>query len=235
MDLYLIDSLASSGKSPFHMASALSKLFFVAAVIFAVLVSNDSTTILAIFILLIVLISLFGLPTTKLLFMTSYMVIFAALFAFSGLDAFGATPATIILKASTAALALLTLFATTKYFDIFAVLAKFLPRLVADVLFVTYRSFFILLKELSNLLMALRIRGGLEPRRFIRNLKNLGGILGTLLIHAMDMSARSSNILNIRGYRGGITHYGSKRKLTPHDLLPILLGAGIIIWVATLR
>ncbi len=183
---------------------------------------------LFLFILLSLLAALLGLPVLKLIFMTGYLAIFAAIFALSGMSVLQVEPWVIILKAVTAAFGLLILFSTTNYFEIFAALALFLPRLILDVLFTTYRSFFILLKELNDLLIALKVRGGLAPKRFINNLKNLGSILGTLLIHALDMSSRSSSILKIRGYRGGIAHHHSKRGATFHDILPILLGLGIM-------
>ncbi|MDI6799929.1 MAG: energy-coupling factor transporter transmembrane component T [Actinomycetota bacterium] len=235
MELYLIDSLASSGKSPFHRASAPSKIFFAASVVFAVIILNELAQLVSLLLLLIFLISALKLPTIKLLFMTSYMAIFAAIFALSQINVSFVQPLVIISKAVAAALGLLILFATTNYFDIFGAMAKFMPKLVADALFMTYRSFFILLKELNDLMTSLKIRGGLTPKRLLFNLKNLGSILGTLLIHAIDMSSRSSSILNIRGYHGGITHHGLKKKPSAYDLFPLLLGAGLFLGAITLR
>lgn len=235
MELYLIDSLASSGRSRFHLASPKSKLFFAASVIFSAITSNSTNLTLALFVTLIALMSFLRLPTLRLLLMTSYLAIFAAIFALSRPSAFSMESFALILKAVTAALSLLILFSTTNYFDIFGLLAKFLPPLITDVLFLTYRSFFVLLKELNDLLMAMRIRGGLLPGRIVSNLKNLGSILGTLLIHALDMSVRSSDILNIRGYRGGISHQTLKKGLSRHDALPLMLGFGIILGALILR
>jgi len=60
-----------------------------------------------------------------------------------------------------AALAMVLLIGTTSYPQLFAVLGRVLPRVVADALLMTYRTFFMLLEAMDHLITALRLRGGL--------------------------------------------------------------------------
>ncbi|HDP70391.1 MAG TPA: hypothetical protein ENN38_06250 [Actinobacteria bacterium] len=231
MDLYFIDSLASSGKSFFHKASAISKMFFSASVIFAIMLSKNPVFLGILLLFLLLFLKLLRQPVFKIFAMTFYVAVFAIIYALSQISGPPVWPFMIVLKAITAALSILTLLTTTNYFEVFAVFGKFLPKLIADGLFMTYRSFFILLKVLNNLITAVKVKGGFSPCKIFSNLRNMGGVLGTLFIHAMDSSTRNSEILTIRGYRGGLARYRGLRKLSKYDFIPFLLG-GVIFAVA---
>lgn len=226
-----MDYLATSRDSFFHRASAISKMFFSATIIVAIVVSNSPFFLGALLFFLIFLLKLLGQPVLKILGMTLYVAVFAIIFAISQVAGPSLWPLVIVLKAITAALSVLTLLTTTNYFDIFAVFSRFLPKLIADSLFMTYRSFFILLRELSNSITAIKVKGGLSPRKMVANLRNLGGVLGVLLINAIDLSSRSSKILAIRGYKGGISKRGVLRGASRYDLVPLMLGTTTLLGV----
>jgi cobalt/nickel transport system permease protein len=132
----------------------------------------------------------------------AYPTIFALFFAASQWNGSLLGPATILLKALTAAQAMVLLVTTTPYPDIFAAIGRVMPRLLADGLFLTYRSFFLLLREMGRTVTALRLRGGLKQGSHISNAANMARALGMLLVRAMDLSERLYAVLRVRGYRG---------------------------------
>lgn len=231
MDLYFIDYLASSGHSFFHKASAVPKMIFSMSIIIAIIMSNRPSFLAFLLLFLLLLLKILRQPVLKILAMTFYVAVFAIIFAVSQISGSFLWPLTIILKAVTAALSVLIVLTTTNYFDIFAVLARFFPKLIADSLFMTYRSFFILLKELKNLIMTVKVKGGLSPRKIFTNLKSLGNILGALFIRAVDLSSRSSEILAIRGYKGGMAKYRSLRRFSKYDFAPLILSVVALLGV----
>jgi cobalt/nickel transport system permease protein len=111
---------------------------------------------------------------------------------------------TIILKALTLSLSTLVLLVFTSVYRILAVLADFLPPLLVSSLWLTYKSLFILNKNLVSLLAAWHFRGGLSIKKPLSSLKNLGFGLGFLLIKSLDMAEKEYEALMLRGYNGRI-------------------------------
>ena len=138
----------------------------------------------------------------------------------------------ILLKSLTAAQAMVLLISTTPYPDVFAAVGRVLPRLVADGLFLTYHSLFLLLEELGHMLTALRLRGGLRRDRPISSAGNMARSLGMLLIRAIDLAERLYQILTIRGYRGRITTTARWRAVGRADVLPLAAAAVLLAFSA---
>jgi len=225
LDIAAIDHWANNRTSPLHRASALGKGLAVALVIAAVVVAWSPFLLLAIFFVLLAGVFVSGLPVRSLVGLAAYPTIFAALFALSRWDGTWATPALVLLKSLTAAQAMVLLIATTPYPDVFAPLGRLLPRLVADGLFITYRSLFLLLEELGHVLTALRLRGALRRDRPIASGANVARSLGMLLIRAIDLSERLYDVLRLRGYRGRIVPTGRWHAVSRSDALPLAVGA----------
>lgn len=225
MDIAAIDHWANNGTSPLHRASALSKGLAVALVIAAVVVAWSPFLLLAIFFVLLAGVFVTRLPARSLVGLAAYPTIFAALFALSRWDGTWTTPALVLLKSLTAAQAMVLLIATTPYPDVFAPLGRLLPRLVADGLFITYRSLFLLLEELGHVLTALRLRGGLRRDRPVSSGANVARSLGMLLIRAIDLSERLYDVLRLRGYSGRIVPTGRWHAISRSDALPLAVGA----------
>jgi energy-coupling factor transporter transmembrane protein EcfT len=81
---------------------------------------------------------------------------------------------------------------------------------------------------MGNLLRALRIRGGLSPRRYIKNISNFASGIGLLLIRGFDLSERFYGVMQVRGYSGKIAEEERKRKLGHEDIFPIAVGLFIL-------
>jgi cobalt/nickel transport system permease protein len=224
MDIYLIDYWAQSGQSRWHQASALAKMIGTALTIAAVVLSGDIFVLVAIYLLLAAVLAGTRLDTRRILLIAAYPGLFAVLFALSRWDGDWLTPATIIAKALTAALATVLLIVTTPYPDIFAALQRVFPPLVGDALFLTYRAFFLTLESMGHLLTALRLRGGLVPGHYLSNGRNIASSLGLLLINSLDMSQRLYDVLSVRGYNGRLAGSDRWRRLSPGDWPPIGLG-----------
>ena len=224
MDIYLIDYWAQSGQSRWHQASALAKIIGTALTIAAVVLSGDVFVLVAIYLLLAAVVAGPRLDTRRILLIAAYPGLFAVLFALSRWDGDWLTPATIMAKALTAALATVLLIVTTPYPDVFAALQRVLPRLVGDALFLTYRAFFLTLESMDHLLTALRLRGGLVPGHYLTNARNIASSLGLLLINSLDMSQRLYDVLAVRGYSGRLAGSDRWRRLSPYDWPPIGLG-----------
>ncbi len=232
MDIGTIDFWAINGRSPLHRASALSKLVAAALLIAAVIATDDLFVLISIYLVAVAAIVLAGLPVVRVLALAAYPAIFALLFAISRWSGSLLDPLIVLLKALAAAAIMVALITTTPYPQLFALLRYLLPGLVADALFLTYRSIFILLGVLDDLLMALRLRGGLTRHRYLGNLRNLAAGLGLLLVRAIAYSEQLYDVLRLRGYSGRLAAGTPWRRPRRADLLP--LSAGVLILGAVL-
>ncbi len=223
MELAQIDLWATSGKSAWHRASALGKLFATILLIAAVVISNDWRVLLAIYFALLLAIASARLPVFKIALIGAYPAIFTILFALSQTGGWNVT-LLILARALTAALAMLLLIATTPYVEIFAALSRLLPSLLADGLLVTYRSFFILLETFGRLLVSLRLRGAYSRWKW-KGFQELAEIVGVTFLHALDLAEHSHAVLRLRGYAGRIPSSDRWRRVNANDLLPVALGA----------
>ena len=228
MDIGIIDYFANSGKSLLHRASPLYKIISTVFVLSSIVITNDFIVLLSIYLMLASLVILTRLPFLKIISIAAYPAIFAVLFAISSRNEDWIIPATIILKALCAALAMVILIVTTPYPRVFSSISPFLPRVILEGLYLTYRSLFILLELMGNLLRALRIRGGLSPKRYIKNISNFASGIGLLLIRGFDLSERLYGVMQVRGYSGKIADEEGKRKLSQKDIFPIAVGLFIL-------
>ncbi len=224
MDIYLIDYWAQSGRSRWHQASALAKISGTALTIAAVVLSGDIFVLIAIYVLLAAVVVGTRLSTRRILLLAAYPGLFAVLFALSRWDGDWLTPATIIAKALTAALATVLLIVTTPYPDVFAAFQRVFPPLVGDALFLTYRAIFLTLESMGHLLTALRLRGGLVSGHYLSNARNIASSLGLLLVNSLDLSQRLYDVLSVRGYTGRLAGSERWRRLSRGDWPPIGLG-----------
>lgn len=229
MDISAIDYWANSGTSRLHSASAVSKGAAALAFVASVVITNSPFLLAALYLLLLAGVFTSRLPATKLVAIALYPTIFALLFAVSQWHGDLTRPATILLKALTAAQAMVLLITTTPYPDIFAAVGRAMPRLLSDGLFLTYRSFFLLLKEMGRAMTALRLRGGLRKGDYLGNARNVARALGMLLVRAIDLSERLYAVLRVRGYRGRLEAGTRWRTLTRHDILPALAGGAALL------
>ncbi len=235
MDVALIDYWALHGGGPYHRASAGAKMLATALVIAAVLIAGDVVTLTIIYLLLAGVTATSRLPMGKVLLIAAYPATFGVLFALSRWDGTLAAPATIILRAMDAGLATVLLIVTTPYSEIFRVLRLAIPSPYSDALFLTYRSLFLLLRLVSELLIALRIRGGFVRWRYLRTVRNIGQGLGHIVVHAIALTERFYQVLRVRGYSGAWASPVRGKPITVLDLVPVAVGTGIFFIAFILR
>lgn len=228
IDVARIDFWAASGSGAFHQASIPSKLIFTSCVVAAAVLSRSVQSLCAVYILLLVVAGAARLPVLRITFLSFYAAIFAAIYGLSLRNVDPAVYGLVILKAITPALAVLMLIVSTPYPRLFSLISAVLPELVAAGLFMTYRTFFILLDMMNNFLVALRLRGGLVPGSVIKSVANIPRGIGMLLVLAVERSSRLYAVMAVRGYNGSMAEKESAA-LTRHDWLP--LAAGVIILI----
>jgi len=225
LDIAALDRWAVQGKSRLHMASPPGKIVATLLFVACVAVARDVLTLLTLYIALSALVVIARLPLRRTWMIAAYPALFAVLFAFSQWNGQWATPVVIVLKAMDAGLTMVLLIGTTPYPQLFAVIGRALPRVVADALLMTYRTFFMLLESMDHLITALRLRGGLLRGRPMRTIRNLSVALGVLLVRSFDLGQRLYEALTLRGYAGRFPAGGNWKKLVPaYDVLPVVVG-----------
>jgi len=227
LDIGVIDHFANNGESYLHRASTIYKMIFVGFVLASIVISDDLILLASIYLTLSALAISTRLPFLRIISIAAYPAIFALLFAIASWNGSWIRSGVIVFKALSAALSMVLLIVTTPYPSVFASLSPFLPKIVVEGLFLTYRSLFILLELMENLIRALRVRGGLSPRRYIKNIANFSSGIGLLLIRGFDLAQGFYGVMRIRGYSGEIAEV-KKKSFSRIDLITI--AAGIFIF-----
>ena len=229
-----IDYLAATPRSPWHAASALSKLLLAGTLVLLAVLTPSRTLLGALFLLALGLGLTGRLPVRLLAVAAGYPLLFVTLFVLAHWDGTWTTPARIVLRPLTCSLTAVWLMGTTPYPDVFAPLTRVLPRGVGDALFLVYRALFDLLGRLERLWRALKLRGGTQgsPRR---RLATAGEGLGTLVLYGFERSQRVYAALQLRGRAGricGCRHYteGGAADLLVALAGAIAIGASVALW-----
>lgn len=233
MDIAFVDFVATHGDSFLHRSSIIAKLFLLLSLIISAMLANRLLQFVPLIILLFIGYLSAGIPLRKVCHYALYPAFFSLIFAFFKFTSSFALGLIVISKAITVALALLLFILTTPYPELFGILSRFLPSILVDGMFFTYRILFILLRQVKNLLTNVRLKGGYHPWRLFFNLRNLAGAIGVIFIHAFDLSERMHQVLMVRGY-GGQIKLDYQHKFHQIDLLICVLGIGINILVVIL-
>ncbi|MEM3062613.1 MAG: energy-coupling factor transporter transmembrane component T [Nitrososphaerota archaeon] len=224
--IYLIDYYSNLGKSSIHKLTIISKVIFFFCILFSIILSKTFSHLFFILFLIIFLIVLAQLPFLKILKWSLYPTFFAFLFAVSQIN-YGLLPFQTMLRALNAALLMLFMICTTPYPTLFNLIGRLSPFL-ASVFFMTYRYFFLIISEIQTKIKLMRIRGGYAGGIFMI-LKNLGQVIGHILIHFVEKSERLYNLMLIRGYRGKMF---SKISYQFRILDLLFVMAGILIFLS---
>lgn len=199
MHIDSVDVAATLGDTPLHHVSPKTKLTAFALVLAAVIVNQNVLVVAAIALALLALAIGTRQPLRRLLPLAVYPTLFAAIFAFASAPDI-LTAALFVLRAFSAALAAVMVAFTTPYPQIFAPLQAITPTIVGDAMLMTYRSMFLLLGKLSNLLRAAKLRAGLAGRSPLRSAKATTQALGGLLLYSFDLAQRDYDVMRLRGY-----------------------------------
>jgi len=229
-----MDLIASAGRSPWHRASAISKLALAVLVVLLAVFSPSLALLGVLFGVASVLALTARVPMRLLLVAMGYPIVFALLFVLARWDGTWATPARTLLRPVTSSLAVLWLMGSTPYPDVFAPLTRVLPRGVGDGLFLTYRALFELLGRTEGLWRAIRLRGGTEGSARQR-LSRAGEGLGTLVLYGFERSQRFYATMQLRGHSGricGCRHYaeGSAADLLAAAAGAVVLTSTFVLW-----
>lgn len=224
MDVATVDLWATAGRSYLHRASPVAKVLAAALGLAGVIVVQNVLVVLTLYVVALAAARRSGLPLRAYAAASLYPGVFALLFAVAQYNGDLVVPATTIAKAVTAAAIVVLLIATTPYPRLFAVFRLVLPPLIVDVLYMTYRSVFIVLGILGQVLTAVRLRGGLLGRNAGLRLRNLAAALGVGAIHSLDVGERTYAVMRVRGYSGRIS--GETAGGLRLGDLPLLLAAG---------
>lgn len=201
MHIGRIDESATRGDSWLHRVSPVSKLVAFALVLGAAISTWNALVVGSLALALVAIAASARLRGRLVLSLAGYPALFAAVFAFSAATSL-LGGVTIVLKAVTAALAAVIVILTTPYPYVFAPIQRIVPAIVGDALLMTYRSLFLLLEKLGNLITASRLRAGLRAGHPVRSARATTRALGGLLIYSFDLSQRSYDIMRMRGYEG---------------------------------
>ena len=229
-----LDFHASAGTTPWHRASAVGKLVLAAGLIGVAIAAPSLSLLLAVHALAWGLVLASGLPARVIAGAAGYPLVFSALFVVTLWDGSAATPLRLLLRPLTASLTAVWLVGTTPYPDVFAPLARVLPRSTGDGLFLTYRALFTLLGRAERLWRALHLRGGLAgpPRR---RLALAGESLGTLVVHGFERSERLYATMQLRGHSGricGCRHWAevSRADVGVAAAAAALIALAVLLW-----
>ncbi len=226
IDVARIDYWAASGSGAFHRASVFGKLIFVALVVSAAVLSRHVLALAAGYAFLLVVAAAARLPFRRIAVLSFYAAIFAALYAVSlrgvPLSVYGL----VVFKAVTPALAVLMLIVSTPYPRLFSLASAVLPELLSAGLFMTYRTFFILLDMMNNFIISLRLRAGLARGSIVKTVVNIPRGIAMLLVVAVERSSRLYAVMTVRGYNGSMAEK-ERGTLTGQDWLPI--GTGLLV------
>jgi len=232
MDVAIIDYYANHGKSFLHKAKAFWKIIFAALIIASIIITIEFYLLLGIYIALVTITIWTKLPVTKILIIAAYPAIFALIFALAMWNGSWLKAGVIILKALSAALTMVILIVTTPYPDVFNAIRPIVPKIIAEGLFVTYRSVFILLELTDDLIKGLKVRGGITRRKYISNVKNFSSGIGLLIVRGFDYSEKFYGVMNVRGYGGKISSENTKTGINRNDIIALIIG--ILIFAISL-
>lgn len=201
MDVRRIDLIATTGTSPLHGASAVTKLIAFAFVLAAIVVQQNLFVVLACALALSAVVIAARLPLRAVFGLAAYPGLFALVFAFAAApDAL--TGALFVTRAVAASLGAVILLFVTPYPQIFAPLQSVLPEVLGDALLMTYRSLFLLAEKFERLRRAIRLRSGLSHGHPLRAARATAAAFGSLVLYAFDLSQREYDIMRLRGYQG---------------------------------
>jgi cobalt/nickel transport system permease protein len=218
-----LDFLASSGRTPWHRASAVSKLALAAVAVALAVFAPGLPLQGALFVAALALAASSRLPVRLLAAAVGSPVLFTALFVALRWDGTWQGPLAIALRPLAATLFVLWLVGTTPYPDLFAPLARVLPRSVGDGLFLTYRALFELLARTLRLFRAFHLRGAESiPAR--RRLPLAGDGLATLVLYSFERSQRMYSTMLVRGHSGRVCGCRHWAEGTRADLWVALAG-----------
>ncbi len=221
MRLAAVDEMAITGNGWLHQRSSLGKLLMSLIILIGIMGSRAIWQLLGWLLLLVVVARIGNLPVSQLLTVSLYPSIFSLPFALGRLSVSPAAAATIPLRAVASALVLLMLIASTPYPQMLNLLSRFCPPLLVDALFMTYRTFFIIMSNVEQLFLNMRLRGALTWRNPGWSFMAVANGLALTFVQTIAMSERLYQTYSLRGYNGRLILNGYNDRVRANELLMI--------------
>ena len=229
-----IDFLASAGRSPWHRASALTKLLLTGLYVALAVVTPSWGVLAVLLVTALALCASAQVPGRLMLAAVTTPFLFSLIFVSAHFRTDWDDPLILFARPIVASLTAVWLVSTTPYPDLFAPLSRVLPRGIGDSLFLTYRAVFALLARVARMWTALRLRGALA-RPVNQRFPLLGEAVGTVVLSGFDRSQRLYQVMQMRGHSGrvcGCRHY---LELTRDDFWVFLgmvwaCAASMLLW-----
>jgi len=219
-----LDLMANAGATPWHRASAITKLVLAAAIVVLILTTRSFALLAALFAVAWALVLSCRMPWRVVAAAATYPLFVSALFVIATWGGPLRSQLALVMRPVTASLTVLWLIGTTPYPDLFAPLSRVLPRHLGDGLFLTYRALFELLGRAERLFRAVRMRGG-NAGPPARRLETAGEGLATLVLYGFERSQRVYATMMLRGHSGRICGCRHWAEVGPADLWVALAGA----------
>ncbi|KJS22715.1 MAG: hypothetical protein VR72_04050 [Clostridiaceae bacterium BRH_c20a] len=116
---------------------------------------------------------------------------------------------------------IIVLFGTSSFTEnIKAMRSLGLPVIFTDMMTFTYRYFFEISKDLSNMSHSMSLRG-FKPKSY-KGISTLASMTGTIFVRSFDQSERVFSAMTIRGYGQAIA-FKNNSKIYPRDIALLLM------------
>lgn len=222
-DFRLVTFYAESGHSYAHRASPWTKAPVLGIMVLFVIIATDLYLLVALFAIALAFYASARLPlrllmgwfTLPVLFVVTITIMFMftepgrqlASVSFLGVHiALTDNGVLLLVKLLLRALAVvafsLAVFMTTKYSYIAYIATKTLPRALANIFLLSYRFTFETSDEISDVLDAMRARGGDLVRSATRQARMFAGIFGMSFVHAFERAEKIAKAMEARGFTG---------------------------------
>ncbi len=234
MRLAVVDEIAITGHGWLHQRSTPAKVIMSLAILIGIMGSRAIWQLLTWLLLLLILAGISHLPVSQLLVISLYPSIFSLPFALGRLSVSLAAAVSIPLRAVASALVLLMLIATTPYPKMLNLLSRFCPPLLVDGLFMTYRTFFIIMSNVEQLFLNMRLRGALTWRNPGWSFVAAANGLALTFVQTIAMSERLYQTYSLRGYQGHLILSGYDDRVRANEAVLIgLLALAVVgvIWL----
>ncbi|HMA04392.1 MAG TPA: CbiQ family ECF transporter T component [Methanomicrobiales archaeon] len=222
-DLDLITYYAERRESFFTRVSPWTKAFLLATIIVTVTVVRNPVLLLVLFLAVLALFVLAGLPVGKLLSWYMYPLVFVlslvGILAWTqpgtpviGLSAVGIpvilTDQGLLLVATLTGKTLISVtftfffLMTTRYKHLSGMISRVLPAPLDQIFLMAYRFFFLTLAMLGAILKAVRSRGGTLVKGFLTQGALYAEIFGLVFLRSLDRAERVNKAMIARGFTG---------------------------------
>ena len=201
IDVLAVDRWSGRTHGWLHRASAPAKIVAAGACISVLITSRDVATLALVYAGLLAALVTSGLPVRPLLALSGIPLLMSAAFAITRLGGTWESAIAIVEKGAITSLVVLLLIASTPAIDLFRVIRRIMPRTLAEILFLGYRSIFILVGRAFAAREALRLRSArlALPVQLRRN-----ALVGALaVLRASELAADQYAAMRLRGLGDG--------------------------------